>query len=119
MIALILRNDTATAPPMALTLIDMGFQVICVESLGAADAMVRGSQIDVVITDELIGNTLSHNLLLSVERRNPHASAFVLTDKKGTDADELFLLLPSVYALLPVNAPTQMLIRFVNNPNCL
>ena len=113
MIALILRNDPAHATAATLALMDMGFQVVCVDNLQMAAGVVRGMPIDVVLCDEDMDPGLTHNLLLLVARRHPNACAFLLTQKQGVEADELFLLIPTIYALLPIDASIDMLTRLV------
>lgn len=115
MIALVVHSDPHQSARLSAHLMKIGFNVMTVESLVVADAMSRNMSIDLMIVEETIQGALSHRILLTAERRNPGMSAVLMTDKTGADADELFLLLPAVHALLAPNAPLNILNALVRS----
>jgi hypothetical protein len=98
--ALILRNNTDAAIGTARALVDKGFQVLCVETLAVAHALIRVDTIDLLVMDERVEGQLTHSIALSGERRNPYLSAILLTDRIGEEMDDLYELIPSLYALV-------------------
>jgi len=113
MIALVIQNDPFRAAATTSGLMKSGFQVMTVESLHAADAMAQIGVIDLLVAEERVKGDLTHRLILSAERRNPGVTAILMTDKTGEDADELYLLMPAVYAMLPLEADAPTVSRFV------
>ena len=98
--AMILRNDATDAVQTAHILANKGFQTLCVTSRDIAQAMIRADVIDLMVMDERIGMQLTHTLALSAERRNPFVSTIIMTDKGAEAADDLYGLIPSLYALI-------------------
>ncbi|MCX7298896.1 MAG: hypothetical protein NTX73_00660 [Rhodobacterales bacterium] len=97
---MVLEQDQGFQAQLATALMAKGFHVICVESAGAAENFIRMSGVDVLVLGERIGGKLSHPVALLAECRNPAVSAILLTERKGEDLDEVFDLLPAVYAIL-------------------
>jgi len=97
--ALILRNDAEAGVATSRALIDKGFQVLCVETQAVAHALIRIDTIDLLVMDERVQGQLTHAIALSGERRNPYLSAILLTDRAGEDTDDLYGLIPALYAL--------------------
>jgi hypothetical protein len=97
---MVLEEDRKHQALLAQALMEKGFHVLCVESLDAAECFVRLDVVDVLIIGERVGGRLSHSLALLAECRNPMVSAIVLTDRVGQDVDELFDLIPAIYAIL-------------------
>lgn len=97
--ALILRHDVRAAVATSQALMDKGFQVFCAESQRVAHALIRVDTYDLLIMDERIDGQLTHAVALSGERRNPYLSAILLTDRAQSDTDDLYALIPSLYAL--------------------
>ncbi len=101
--ALIMRDDAEAAAGCAKALLDKGFQVACVESRHIAQALLRIEPVDLLVMDERVGGRLTHALALSAERRHPYISAILMTDRPGEDTDELYELIPSLYALAGIS----------------
>ncbi len=97
--ALILRQDAVAADVTSRALIDKGFQILCVETLAVAHALIRVDTIDLLVMDERIDGQLTHAIALSGERRSPYLSAIILTDRHGEETDDLYDLIPCLYAL--------------------
>lgn len=98
--ALILRNDAAASLSTAHALIDKGFQILSVDTQALAHALIRLDTIDLLIMDERVEGQLTHAIALSAERRNPHLSAILVTDRTAEQTDDLFELIPSLYGLV-------------------
>ncbi len=98
--ALILRNDAQSAIATSGALADKGFQILCVDSLTVAHTLIGIDTIDLLVMDERVNGQLTHAVALSGERKNPYQSAIMLTDRPGADSDDLYDLIPSLYALL-------------------
>jgi len=97
---LILEDDPAFQAQLALAMMGKGFNVLCVETVPAAEAFLRLDMADVLIAGERIGGRLSHPVALLAECRNPLVAAVLLTERTGPDLDELFDLMPSLVAVL-------------------
>lgn len=107
--ALILRKDVSAAVSITQALIDKGFQVLCVESQAVAHALIRLDTYDLLVMDERIEGQLTHAIALSGERRNPYLSAIMLTDRTSAETDDLYALIPALYALAGHDISTEML----------
>jgi len=97
--ALILRQDPKGACVVSRALMDKGFQILCVEKLDVAHALIRVDTIDLLLMDERIDGQLTHAIALSGERKNPYLSTILLTDRPGAQTDDLYALIPSLYAM--------------------
>ena len=97
---MVLDQDQNLLVQLAGALMQKGFQVICVESIGAAKNFIRRDFIDVLVMGERVGGKLSHSLALLAECRNPLVSAILLTDRTGPSLEEIFDLIPSIYGIL-------------------
>ena len=97
--ALILQKDADAACATSRVLIDKGFQILCVETLTIAHALIRVDTIDLLVMDERFDGQLTHSIALSGERRSPYLSVIMLTDRDGAETDELYDLIPCLYAL--------------------
>jgi hypothetical protein len=97
--ALILQKDADAACATSRVLIDKGFQILCVETLTVAHALIRVDTIDLLVMDERFDGQLTHSIALSGERRSPYLSVIMLTDRDGVETDELYDLIPCLYAL--------------------
>jgi hypothetical protein len=97
---LILEDDPAFQAQLAQAMMGKGFNVLCVETVPAAEAFLRLDMADVLIAGERIGGRLSHPVALLAECRNPLVAAVLLTDRTGPDLDELFDLMPSLVGVL-------------------
>ncbi len=97
--ALILQKDADAAHATSRVLIDKGFQILCVETLAVAHALIRVDTIDLLVMDERFDGQLTHSIALSGERRSPYLSVIMLTDRDGAETDELYDLIPCLYAL--------------------
>jgi hypothetical protein len=97
---MVLEQDQGFQAQLASALIEKGFQVICVESIGAAKNFIRLDIVDILVLGEQLSGRLSHSVALLAECRNPLVNAVLLTDRSGADLDEVFDLIPAVYAIL-------------------
>jgi hypothetical protein len=97
---MVLEQDQFFQAQLASALMGKGFQVICVDNVGAAENFIRLDFIDILVFGERLEGKLSHSVALLAECKNPLVNAVLLTDRTGNDIDELFDLLPSVYAIL-------------------
>jgi hypothetical protein len=111
--AMILRDDAADAVRTAHILADKGFQTLCVASRDIAQAMIRADMIDLMVMDERVGAQLTHTLALSAERRNPFVSTIIMTDQGAEATDDLYALIPSLYALVGTQTGPDMLGKIV------
>ncbi len=111
--AMILRDDAADAVQTAHILANKGFQTLCVTSRDIAQAMIRADVIDLMVMDERIGMQLTHTLALSAERRNPFVSTIIMTDKGAEATDDLYGLIPSLYALIGTRTGPDILGKIV------
>ncbi|MEL6840230.1 MAG: hypothetical protein AAFP85_13125 [Pseudomonadota bacterium] len=100
--ALILRNDPNAAVASSRALIDKGFQILCVDTRAVAETLVRMDTIDLLVMDEQVQGELTHTVALSGERKNPYISAILMTDRPREETDDLYELIPSLYALAGV-----------------
>ncbi len=107
--ALLLRHDVEAAAGDAQALIDKGFQVVCVETRNVAHALMRIETVDLLVMEERIGGRLTHALALSAERHNPYISTVLMTDRPGSETDELYELIPSLYALVGTDTAPRLL----------
>jgi hypothetical protein len=97
--ALILRTDPGAALASSRALIDKGFQILCVDRREVAETLVRMDTIDLLVMDEEVAGQLTHTIALSGERKNPYISSIMMTDRSGAETDDLYDLIPSLYAL--------------------
>ena len=98
--ALILRNDSNDAVANSRALINKGFQILCVDTREVAETLVRVDTIDLLVMDEQIDGQLTHNIALSGERKNPLISSIMMTERAGAETDDLYDLIPNLYALV-------------------
>lgn len=101
--ALILRNDPDAAVESSRALIDKGFQILCVENRTIAETLIRMDTIDLLVMDEEVEGCLTHGIALSGERKNPYISSIIVTDRTKAETDDLYDLIPSLYALVGGN----------------
>jgi len=118
--ALILRNDPDAARETSRALMDKGFQILCIETLSVAHALIRVDTVDLLVMDERVEGQLTHAIALSGERKNPYLSTILLTDRKGEDTDDLYALIPTLYALAGMETSPlimgQLALCAVSNP---
>jgi hypothetical protein len=107
--AMILRADAADAVQTAHILASKGFQTLCVTSRDLAQAMIHAEMIDLVVMDQRVGTQLTHTLALSAERRNPYVSTIIMTDEGREVMDDLYGLIPSLYALIGTQTETALI----------
>ncbi|MDX8351281.1 imidazoleglycerol-phosphate dehydratase [Cognatiyoonia sp. IB215182] len=100
--ALILRHDPNAAVASSRALIEKGFQILCVDTRAAAEMLVRSDTIDLLVMDEQVQGEMTHTVALSGERQNPYISAILMTDRSREETDDLYDLIPSLYALVGV-----------------
>ena len=107
--ALILRQNADAACATSKVLIDKGFQILCVETLAVAHALIRVDTIDLLVMDETFAGQLTHAIALSGERRSPYISTIMLTDRDRAATDDLYDLIPCLYALVGTTTSARLL----------
>lgn len=98
--AMILDDDPHYQALVARALMARGFMVVCVDSLAAAEAVVRLDMLDLVILGERVQGRLSHNVALLADCRVPAVPSVLVTDRTGEEIAELFELIPAIYSIL-------------------
>ncbi len=98
--AMILDDDPQYQALVARELMARGFLVVCVDSLAAAEAVVRLDMLDLVILGERVQGRLSHNVALLADCRVPAVPSVLVTDRSGDEIAELFDLIPAIYSIL-------------------
>ncbi len=109
--ALILRQDPDASHAISRALMDKGFQILCVEKLDVAHALIRVDTIDLLVMDERIDGQLTHAIALSGERKNPCLSAIFMTDRPGEQTEDLYALIPSLYALVGMEVDAKLVAK--------
>ena len=109
--ALVLRSAVVQAAATCEKLIDMGFQVFSVESLLTAHSLIRIDTFDLLIMDEYINGHLTHAIALSGERRNPYLSVILLSDRPADQTEDLYDLIPALYAMAGAETSVHVLAR--------
>lgn len=107
--ALILRHDAQSAIATSYALAEKGFQILCVDTLAVAHALIRIDTVDLLVLDERVEGQLTHAIALSGERKNPFLSAIILTDRSAGECDDLYDLIPSLYALAGVESSAELI----------
>ena len=97
---LILGDDHGQQARLAAAMMKKGFQVICVESAGAAGSYIRGQFIDVLILAETRSGRIGQSCACVAQSRNPQVSVIVITDRTGAATQELFDEVPSLYGVI-------------------
>lgn len=97
---MVLDDDPEHQARLARALMARGFQVVCVDSLAMAEAVVRLDMLDLLILGERVRGRLSHPVALLAECRNPAVPSIFITDRQGEEIAELFELIPSVYSIM-------------------
>lgn len=97
---MILDEDPEYQARIARAMMGRGFQVVCVDSLAAAEAFVRLDLLDLIVLGERVHGRLAHSVALLAECRSPVVPSIVLTDRTGAEVGELFDLIPAVYSIL-------------------
>ncbi len=107
--ALILRNDADAGVATARALIDKGFQILSVDTLAVAHALIRIDAIDLLVMDERFEGQLTHAIGLSGERKNPYLSTILLSDRTAEETDDLFDLIPSLYGVVGAESSAELI----------
>ncbi|SMY09156.1 response regulator [Flavimaricola marinus] len=97
---MVMNDDPEVQIRVTKGLMSKGFQVVGMETIARACAYVKLDPVDILITGERIGGRLSHTVALAAEYANPMVTTMLLTDRKDPEIDELYDLLPSLYALI-------------------
>ena len=106
--ALILRNDSDAAVTSSQALLDKGFQILCVDKRDVAETLIRMETIDLLVMDEELDGCLTHAIALSAERKNPYISSIIVTERAREETDDLYELIPSLYALIGENTSSHI-----------
>ena len=109
--ALVLRDDTEAAVLSAKALLNKGFHVVCVENRHIARALLRAETFDLLVLDERITGRLTHSIALAAERRYPYINTILLTERIGPEVDELYDLIPCVYAIASLDCAPDLLAK--------
>lgn len=97
---LILDDDPEYQARLARALAARDFQIVCVDSLAAAEAVVRMGLPDLLILGERVHGRLSHSVALLADCREPGIPSVFITDRQGEEIAELFELIPAVYSIM-------------------
>ncbi|MCC7319618.1 MAG: response regulator [Rubellimicrobium sp.] len=97
---MVLDEEPLHAAHLARALMARGLQVICVDSIAAAEALVRLGLFDLLILAERVQGHLSHRIALMADCGGRSIPSVIVTDRQGDDVAELFELIPSVYAVM-------------------
>lgn len=97
---LILDDDPEYQARLARALAARDFQIVCVDSLAAAEAVVRLGLPDLLILGERVRGRLSHSVALLADCRDPGIPSVFITDRQGEEIAELFELIPAVYSIM-------------------
>lgn len=104
---MVINDDPEVQVRVAKGLMSKGFQVVGMETVARACAYVKIDPVDILITGERVGGRLSHTVALAAECANPMVTTMLLTDRTDPEIEELYDLLPSLYALIsPRSDPT-------------
>ena len=68
-------------------------------------------QVDLLVLDETISGRLTHAVALLGELRHPYISTILMTDRQQCEMDELYDLIPSLYAMAGCDVPVSLLGR--------
>lgn len=109
--AMIVEGDATLRSAIASALARAGFDVTCMADVEEARAHLRSAGVDVLVTAEVVGERLAHDVALLAEWRNPLVASLLLTDREGAELDELFDLLPSLHAIVGRGTPPKTLAR--------
>lgn len=107
--ALILGDDYSSQARLAAALMATGFQVICVESVGAAASYVRTQMIDVLIVTETRSVRVGQSCACIAHSQNRQVSVLVVTDRTGPATEELFEEVPQLYGVIGFDLPPAMI----------
>ncbi len=110
--ALIVDNDLQRQASYTIAFVEAGFQVTPTSSVKVAETCLRRNLIDIFVAPEKIGTKRTHSLALLAEYKNPYVSTILLTDRKDSDIDELFMLLPSLHCLFSLDTKADVLTKF-------
>ncbi|TNC47993.1 response regulator transcription factor [Rubellimicrobium rubrum] len=97
---MILDEDPALRTQIAAALTHEGFDVLSFGRVQPAKDAARLAIVDVLVLGEAVDGRLAHDVALLAEWRNPGLGAILLSDRQGTEFDELFELIPSLQAVL-------------------
>jgi hypothetical protein len=97
---MVINDDPEVQVRVAKGLMSKGFQVVGMETVARACAYVKIDPVDILITGERVGGRLSHTVALAAECANPMVTTMLLTDRTDPEIEELYELLPSLYALI-------------------
>ena len=111
--ALILRNESASALNVSRLLMEKGFQILSVQSLATAKTLARVETIDLLVMDELVDGQMTHSVALSAERRNPDLCVIAYSARSAEETDDLFELVPSLYAVVGQQVSSAVLAQLV------
>lgn len=117
---LVMHDDVDVQIAASKRLMSKGFQVIGLETVARACDYVKRDPVDILLLGDRVGGRLSHSVALAAECANPMVTTMILTERRDTEIDELYELLPSLYALISpkVEASTiaQLALTAVANP---
>lgn len=111
--ALILDNDHAYQVAIAEALVARGLNVVCVETMTAADSFLRRARPRTLIMGERVDGRLTHALALTGECRNTDLAVVMLSDRVDDDLGEMFDLMPALRAIIGRQVDTETLAQVV------
>lgn len=96
----ILDDDAGRRGALAHALYAKGFEVAVADSQEDAVSRMRRGFVDLLILRHWIGGRATLSAALAAEFHNPQVATLLLSDHGGSDADELFELIPSISSIL-------------------
>lgn len=97
---MVMNDDPAVQVRVTKGLMSKGFQVVGMETVSRACAYVKIDPVDILIMGERVSGRLSHTVALAAECANPMVTTMLLTNRVDPEVEELYDLLPSLYALI-------------------
>ncbi len=97
---LMMGRDYAAQAQIGVAMVERGFQVICAETPAAAEAFLAMQAIDVMILSEGNAGSLSLAVNLATGWCDPRINVILMTDRTGSEIDDLYALIPSLYSVI-------------------
>lgn len=107
---LLLDNNAKRHEDVMVAFIKSGFQVTATSSQLVAQTYLDHGVVDLLVMAEKVNGQLAHNTALYAEHRNPHLSTIMITDRLGSDVEELYELIPSVHCIVGTTVPGKTIV---------
>jgi len=97
---LLLDDDHDRHEDIMTAFLKAGYQITATSSLKVAEAILMYGYVDLLVATETLRDRLTHTTALFAEHRNPTVSTIMISDRSGTDVEELYELIPSVHCIV-------------------